>query len=90
MDVRNIIALAVTLPSDREIVMTRVFDAPPGEGVAGRNFHGPVLRDVGTRDPEPTLRSILQPLGLDFDPRQLASAEAEKQNVVGITSASTR
>jgi hypothetical protein len=48
MDVRNIIALAVTLPSDREIVMTRVFDAPPEEGVAGRNFHGPVPRDRGT------------------------------------------
>ena len=29
MDARNIAALAVTLPSDREIFMTRVFDAPP-------------------------------------------------------------
>ena len=29
MDARNIAALAVTLPSDREIVMTRSFDAPP-------------------------------------------------------------
>jgi uncharacterized protein YndB with AHSA1/START domain len=29
MDARNIAALAVTLPSEREIVMTRAFAAPP-------------------------------------------------------------
>jgi Sulfotransferase family len=34
-------------------------------------------------DPEPTLRSILEPLGLTFDPRQLAWAEAVKHDVAG-------
>jgi hypothetical protein len=35
------------------------------------------------RDPAGTLASILQPLGLSFDPRQLAWAEAEKHEVAG-------
>lgn len=33
--------------------------------------------------PEATLRGLLAPLGLDFDPRQLAWAEAEKHEVAG-------
>jgi hypothetical protein len=35
------------------------------------------------RDPKAALQSILQPLGLDFDPRQLAWTEAELHEVAG-------
>ena len=35
------------------------------------------------RDPKAALQSILQPLGLDFDPRQLDWAGAEKHEVAG-------
>jgi Sulfotransferase family len=45
--------------------------------------HSVVHYEDLVRDPAATLRSILQPLGLDFDPRQLAWAEAEKHEVAG-------
>jgi hypothetical protein len=35
------------------------------------------------REPERTLRSVLEPLGLEFDPRQLQWAEQEKHLVAG-------
>jgi hypothetical protein len=45
--------------------------------------HSVVHYEDLVRDPAGTLASILQPLGLDFDPRQLALAEAEKHEVAG-------
>jgi hypothetical protein len=45
--------------------------------------HSVVRYEDLVRDPEPTLRSILQPLGLDFDPRQLAWTEAPRHEVAG-------
>ena len=45
--------------------------------------HSVVHYEDLVRDPEGALRSILQPLGLDFDPRQLDWAEAEKHEVAG-------
>ncbi len=45
--------------------------------------HSVVHYEDLVRDPATALRSILQPLGLDFDPRQLAWAEAEKHEVAG-------
>ena len=45
--------------------------------------HSVVHYEDLVRDPAGTLASILQPLGLDFDPRQLAWAEAEKHEVAG-------
>lgn len=35
------------------------------------------------RDPKAALQSILQPLGLDFDPRELAWTDAEQHEVAG-------
>jgi hypothetical protein len=34
-------------------------------------------------DPKTALQSVLAPLGLDFDPRQLAWADAEKHEIAG-------
>lgn len=45
--------------------------------------HSVVHYEDLVRDPEATLRSVLAPLGLDFDPRQLSWAEAEKHEVAG-------
>lgn len=45
--------------------------------------HSVVHYEDLVRDPAGTLASILQPLGLSFDPRQLAWAEAEKHEVAG-------
>ena len=45
--------------------------------------HSVVHYEDLVRDPKGTLQSILQPLGLDFDPRQLDWAEAEKHEVAG-------
>jgi hypothetical protein len=45
--------------------------------------HSVVHYEDLVRDPAATLASILQPLGLEFDPRQLAWAEAEKHEVAG-------
>jgi hypothetical protein len=45
--------------------------------------HSVVHYEDLVRDPEATLRSVLTPLGLDYDPRQLAWAEAEKHEVAG-------
>ena len=45
--------------------------------------HGVVHYQDLVRDPKAALQSILQPLGLDFDPRQLDWAEAEKHEVAG-------
>jgi hypothetical protein len=45
--------------------------------------HSVVHYEDLVRDPKAALQSILQPLGLDFDPRQLAWAEAEKHEVAG-------
>ena len=45
--------------------------------------HSVVRYEDLVRDPERTLRSILQPLGLSFDRRQLSWAEAEKHIVAG-------
>jgi hypothetical protein len=45
--------------------------------------HSVVHYEDLVRDPKAALRSILQPLGLDFDPRQLEWAEAEKHEVAG-------
>lgn len=45
--------------------------------------HSVVRYEDLVRDPESTLRSILQPLGLNFDRRQLSWAEAEKHIVAG-------
>ena len=45
--------------------------------------HSVVRYEDLVQDPEATLRSVLQPLGLNFDPRQLAWAEAEKHEVAG-------
>jgi hypothetical protein len=45
--------------------------------------HSVVHYEDLVRDPAGTLQSVLQPLGLDFDPRQLAWAEAEKHEVAG-------
>jgi hypothetical protein len=45
--------------------------------------HSVVHYEDLVRDPETTLRSVLTPLGLDYDPRQLAWAEAEKHEVAG-------
>jgi hypothetical protein len=35
------------------------------------------------RDPPATLKTNLEPIGLSFDPRQLAWAEAEKHEIAG-------
>jgi hypothetical protein len=45
--------------------------------------HSVVHYEDLVRDPEATLQSVLAPLGLEFDPRQLAWAEAEKHEVAG-------
>lgn len=45
--------------------------------------HSVVHYEDLVREPETTLRSVLRPLGLDFDPRQLSWAEAEKHEVAG-------
>jgi sulfotransferase family protein len=45
--------------------------------------HSVVHYEDLVRDPEVTLRSVLAPLGLCFDPRQLSWAEAEKHEVAG-------
>jgi hypothetical protein len=45
--------------------------------------HSVVHYEDLVRDPKSALRSILQPLGLDFDPRQLDWAQAEKHEVAG-------
>ena len=45
--------------------------------------HSVVHYEDLVRDPEQTLSSILRPLGLDFDRRQLDWAEAEKHEVAG-------
>jgi hypothetical protein len=45
--------------------------------------HSVVHYEDLVREPKSTLQSILQPLGLDFDPRQLDWAEAEKHEVAG-------
>jgi Sulfotransferase family len=45
--------------------------------------HSVVRYEDLVRDPEPTLRSVSEPLGLEFDPRQLAWAEAERHEVAG-------
>jgi len=45
--------------------------------------HSVVHYEDLVRDPKSALQSILQPLGLDFDPRQLDWAEAEKHEVAG-------
>jgi hypothetical protein len=45
--------------------------------------HSVVHYEDLVRDPQATLRTILHPLGLDFDPRQLAWAEAEKHEIAG-------
>jgi hypothetical protein len=45
--------------------------------------HGVVHYEDLVRDPEGTLSAVLEPLGLSFDPRQLAWAEAEKHEVAG-------
>ena len=45
--------------------------------------HSVVHYEDLVRDPKGALQSILQPLGLDFDPRQLDWAEAEKHEVAG-------
>jgi hypothetical protein len=45
--------------------------------------HSVVHYEDLVRHPEATLQSVLQPLGLGFDPRQLSWAEAEKHEVAG-------
>ncbi len=45
--------------------------------------HSVVHYEDLVREPEATLRGVLAPLGLGFDPRQLAWAEAEKHEVAG-------
>jgi len=45
--------------------------------------HSVVHYEDLVRDPKSALQSILQPLGLNFDPRQLDWAEAEKHEVAG-------
>jgi hypothetical protein len=45
--------------------------------------HGVLHYEELVRDPEATLQSVLAPLGLNFDPRQLSWAEAEKHEVAG-------
>ncbi|MGB6347638.1 MAG: sulfotransferase, partial [Methyloceanibacter sp.] len=45
--------------------------------------HSVVRYEDLVRDPAATLRSVLEPLGLSFDPRQLAWAEAVKHEVAG-------
>ena len=45
--------------------------------------HSVVHYEDLVRDPKSALQSILQPLGLDFDPHQLDWAEAEKHEVAG-------
>jgi len=45
--------------------------------------HSVVHYEDLVRDPKSALESILQPLGLDFDPRQLDWAAAEKHEVAG-------
>ena len=45
--------------------------------------HSVVRYEDLVRDPEPTLRSIFEPLGLEFDPRQLAWADAARHEVAG-------
>ena len=45
--------------------------------------HSVVHYEDLVRDPRSALQSILHPLGLDFDPRQLQWAEAEKHEVAG-------
>jgi hypothetical protein len=45
--------------------------------------HSVVHYEDLVRDPEPTLRAVLSPLGLDFDPQQLDWAHAEKHEVAG-------
>jgi len=45
--------------------------------------HSVVRYEDLVRDPKTALESVLAPLGLDFDPRQLAWAEAEKHEVAG-------
>lgn len=45
--------------------------------------HSVVRYEDLVRDPETALRSVLEPLGLEFDPRQLSWAEAAKHEVAG-------
>jgi Sulfotransferase family len=45
--------------------------------------HSVVRYEDLVRDPEPTLRNVLEPLGLEFDPRQLAWAKAARHEVAG-------
>ena len=45
--------------------------------------HSVVRYEDLVRDPERSLNSVLEPLGLSFDPRQLSWAEAEKHIVAG-------
>jgi len=45
--------------------------------------HSVVRYEDLVRDPATTLRGVLEPLGLSFDPRQLAWAEAVKHEVAG-------
>jgi hypothetical protein len=45
--------------------------------------HSVVHYEDLVRDPKPTLQSVLAPLGLSFEPRQLAWAEAEKHEIAG-------
>lgn len=45
--------------------------------------HSVVHYEDLVREPDITLRNVLRPLGLDFDPRQLHWAEAEKHEVAG-------
>jgi hypothetical protein len=45
--------------------------------------HSVVHYEDLVRDPSSTLQSVLQPLGLDFDPRQVEWAEVEKHEVAG-------
>jgi Sulfotransferase family len=45
--------------------------------------HSVVHYEDLVRDPAATLKTILEPLGLSFDPRQLAWAEAEKHEIAG-------
>jgi hypothetical protein len=45
--------------------------------------HSVVHYEDLVRDPKTALQSVLAPLGLDFDPAQLAWADAEKHEVAG-------
>jgi Sulfotransferase family len=45
--------------------------------------HSVIRYEDLVRDPKTALTSVLAPLGLDFDPRQLAWAEADKHEVAG-------